>query len=202
MIWMLSIGSFVYGLFSPLGIGGLLLTLFLIFYFDATFIPTLPELFTVVIFMAQPTPSFAVLMVITLSVAEFCGVTTLYILFTRFRLPAWMKKRIVGYSKFLIVPDEKAILLNRVAPVIPFLGAFIATCDWPFGRSILYNFAGGAAKYSLLIAMASTLLYYLSNGTLAELFTIAAVAVLIGVSFMLSSVRRRRMRKGAEGGPA
>ena len=80
MILMLSLGSFIYDIFSPLGVGGLLLTLFVIFYFDATFVPTLPELFTVIIFIANPTPVFGVLMVATLSTAEFCGVTTLYLL--------------------------------------------------------------------------------------------------------------------------
>lgn len=199
MILMLSLGSFIYDIFSPLGVGGLLLTLFVIFYFDATFVPTLPELFTVLIYIANPTPVFGILMVATLSVAEFCGVTTLYLLVRRFRLPEWMRKRLLSYTKFLLVPDEKIILLNRVAPVIPFLGAFIATCEWPYGRSVIYNFVGGAVKYSLIIVMASYFLSVFSVGWEAELITILAIAVLIAASYLLS-VRRRRKLIGSQSG--
>src|SRR5207249_9507820 len=37
---------------------------------------------------------------------------------------------------FLGVPDERAILLNRIAPVVPFVGAFIATLRWNYRRSM------------------------------------------------------------------
>ncbi len=191
---MLSIGSLVYGIFGPLGIFGLLAALFIIFYFDATVLPTLPELFTVIIFLAHPVPLFGVLMVATLSAAEFCGVTTLYLLVRRYALPQWMRRRIVDYSKFLIVRDEKVILVNRVAPIIPFLGAFMATCDWPYGRSVVYNFAGGAVKYGLIIIMASYLLSLFSNEMLAEIVTIITVLALICASYLMSAYRKRRMR--------
>lgn len=200
MILMLSLGSFIYGIFSPLGAVGLLLTLFVIFYFDATFFPTLPELFTVIIFLADPSPLFGLLMVAALSGAEFAGVTTLYLLVRRFRLPEWMRKRILAYSKFLIVPDEKIILLNRVAPVIPFLGAFIATCEWPYGRSVVYNFIGGVVKYSLIIVMASYFLSVFSAEWEAELVTIVAVAFLIALSYLLSVRRRRKLMSSRAGG--
>lgn len=200
MIGMLSIGSFVYGLFSPLGIAGLLLALFVIFYLDATFVPTLPELFTVIIFMAYPVVLFGVVMVFTLSAAEFGGVTTLYLVVKKFSLPERFRKRILEYSKFLVVPDEKIILLNRIAPVIPFLGAFIATCEWPYGRSVAYNFAGGIVKYGLIIAMASYLLSLFSSGWQAELLTLSAIAVLIGSSYALSVYRKKRIMRTAAGG--
>ena len=107
---------------------------------------------------------------------------------------------LLSYTKFLLVPDEKIILVNRVAPVIPFLGAFIATCEWPYGRSIVYNFAGGAVKYSLIIVMASYLLSIFSVGWEAELITILAVAVLIAASYLLSLRRRSKLMSSQTGG--
>lgn len=195
MMRMLSVGSFIYVVFRPLGVGGLLLALFVIFYFDATLFPTLPELFTVIIFLAHPVPIFGVAMVLTLSAAEFSGVTTLYLLVRKFKLPDWIGRRIKGYTRFLIIPNEKIILLNRVAPVIPFLGAFIATCNWPYGRSVAFNFIGGGTKYSLIILMASSLLSFFTNSSEAETVTIAAIILLIGVSYTLSTVRRSKMTR-------
>ncbi len=197
---MLSIGQFVYDLFQPLGVYGLLAALFLIFYFDSTLIPTLPELFTVIIFLAHPVPIFGVMMIATLCAAEFCGVTTLYLVVRKYTLPQWMRRRIVEYSRFLVVRDEKMILLNRIAPVIPFLGAFIATCEWPYGRSILYNFVGGVAKYSLIVVMASYFLLLFSDQTLAEVITVVAVLALVGFSYLLSVRRKKKLEQSSAGG--
>lgn len=202
MIGMLSIGSFVYGLFSPLGIAGLLAALFVIFYFDSTIIPMVPELFTVIIFMAHPSTLFGILMVLTLSAGEFSGLTTLYLVVRRFRLPARIRNRIQQYSKFLLIPDEKMILLNRIAPVIPFLGAFIATCDWPYGKSVAFNFTGGLIKYSLIIALASYVLVVFSSSLTAELITIVAILALMGLSYSLSVIRRRSIAGRNTGGPS
>lgn len=197
---MLSIGQFVYDLFQPLGVLGLLAALFVIFYFDSTLVPTLPELFTVIIFLAHPVPIFGLMMIVTLCAAEFSGVTTLYLVVRKYTLPEWMRRRIVEYSRFLVVRDEKIILFNRIAPVIPFLGAFIATCEWPYGRSIFYNFMGGVVKYSLIVVMASYFLVLFSDQTLAEVMTVVAVLALVSTSFVLSVRRKRKLQRSTSGG--
>ena len=146
MIRTITVGQFVYAFFRPYGESGLLLALFVIFYLDATFFPTLPELFTVIIFLAMPKPEFGLLMLVTISIAEFSGITSLYYIVKYYDLPNWIKNKMVSYSKLFIVKDEKVILLNRIAPVIPFLGAFIATCRWPYAKSIFYNFGAGGVS--------------------------------------------------------
>jgi membrane protein YqaA with SNARE-associated domain len=195
---MITVGQFVYALFRPYGETGLLLALFLIFFLDATFFPTLPELFTVIIFLAMPVPVFALLMLATISVAEFSGINSLYFIVKHHDLPAWIKSKMISYSRFFIVKDEKIILVNRVAPVIPFLGAFIAICQWHYWKSIVYNFTGGLVKYTLIILLASFLLIIFSNQFEAEVVTIVAIGVLIGVSAFLSHREKRRLGMEAE----
>ncbi len=195
---MITVGQFVYALFRPYGETGLLLALFIIFFLDATFFPTLPELFTVVIFLAMPISGFALLMLAIISIAEFSGINSLYYIVKHHDLPLWIKSKMIAYSRFFIVKDEKIILMNRVAPVIPFLGAFIATCEWHYGRSIAYNFIGGLVKYALIILLASFLLSIFSNQFEAEVITIVAVGSLIGVSAYLSNREKRRLGMGAE----
>ena len=35
------------------------------------------------------------------------------------------------------------ILINRIAPILPFLGAFIALAGWKLKRSLIYVVVGG-----------------------------------------------------------
>jgi len=188
--------AFLFNAFRPYGYAGLLAALFLIFYLDATVFPTLPELFTVLIFMALPTLTFALMMLAVISFSEFFGISTLYTAFRRFKLPDWMRRKLVIYSKFFALKDERVILVNRIAPVIPYLGAFIATCDWPYGRSLWYNFIGGMLKYALIIAMAGFILSFFGNALVSGLFTIVAVLTLIAVSWFLSFKEKRKFENG------
>ena len=40
------------------------------------------------------------------------------------------------------VSDERIILVNRVVPVVPLMGAFIATMKWDPRKSLFYVFIG------------------------------------------------------------
>ncbi|MBX8631950.1 MAG: hypothetical protein KIY12_04955 [Thermoplasmata archaeon] len=135
-------------------------------------------------------------MLLTISIAEFSGITSLYFIVKYYELPTWIRSKMLSYSRLFILKDEKVILLNRVAPVIPFLGAFIATCRWPYAKSIFYNFIGGISKYLLIILLASFLLSVFSNQFEAEIITLFAVATIIGVSAYLSSRERKRLGAG------
>ncbi len=172
---------------------GMLLALFLLFYIDAIVFPTLPELFTIVIFAANPTLEWGLMILVTIAIAEFLGISTLYIVVRRVRVPQRVQDAADRYRNFLFVSDERVILMNRLAPMLPFLGAFVAMCSWSFYRSVFYNFIGGMLKYGLIL-MASGFFYEAFTSDLATLFTIVMVLFFIGLSVVASIYQRRRLR--------
>jgi len=95
------------------------------------------------------------------------------------------------WTTFLVVRDERLILLNRVAPVIPFVGAFIATLGWDYRRSMAYVAVGGMAKYAILlfVVFAIGVAY---NPSTARWITLGIVVVVVAVSVLASSLYRRR----------
>jgi hypothetical protein len=188
---MIAPGTFVYDVFRPLGSPGLLLALFLIFYLDATVVPTFPEFFTALIYLAHPGILFAVMMLAVLSAGEFLGISTLYFAVLHADIPEWLSGRMKRYTSFFVLGDERMILMNRITPVIPYLGAFIATCNWSFRRSVFYNFIGGIAKYTAIILLATIFLTVFSNALLADSAVLIAVIILIVISWTYSLVKRR-----------
>lgn len=189
---MAEIGQFFYDILSPLGIIGLLLCVFLLFYIDSIIFPTLPELFTIIIFSVDPTIGFAGEILLTIVLAEVLGLTTLYLIVKRVKVPTKIERAIEQYSKMLLVKDEKMILLNRVVPVLPFMGAFVAICDWNYRRSVAYTVISGVLKYGAILALSSIFYAYLSSGT-ATIVTILLVLGLIAISLVLSYVKKERM---------
>jgi len=188
---MFDLGQSITSTLTPLGEAGLLLTIFALFYIDAIIFPTLPELFTVIVFMVTPTTSFAVLILVTIAIAEFSGFCTLYFLVRYVRVPKVVQNAVSRYCKFLVVKDEKVILFNRIAPMVPFIGAFAAIMKWDFRRCILYTFVGGVAKYGAILALSNLFYVYLSSG-LASTVTLILIAIVIAASFVLSLARRKK----------
>lgn len=202
---MADIGQSILDLFAGLGLVGWLLAIFLIFYIDAILFPTLPELFVIIIFFAGqgtiPDLEFAVLILITIAIAETMGVLTLYSLVSRIRIPPRMEKAIHKYRDFLLVRDERMILINRIAPILPFLGAFVAICKWNLRKTLTYTVIGGTIKYGLIIAMAGSLVYYFEAG-IARTVTVVIVLIIIVVSFILSYYRKKKLGDVCENPPA
>jgi membrane protein YqaA with SNARE-associated domain len=198
---MFSVGEAFYGLFSPLGLAGWLICVFLLFYIDAIVFPTLPELFVVLFFMAghDTMPDWALwsLFVLTIAVAEVLGLTTLYLVIRRVRVPPKIASAVERYRRFLLCTDERMILLNRVAPILPFIGAFVAICNWSFRRSVFYLVLGGTLKYGLILAASSYFLTYFEKGLAAD-FTLLMVIAIMAISFIVSTYRKRRA--GQDGG--
>ena len=196
---MVDIGQEVYHFFSALGPLGWLAAIFVLFYIDAIIFPTLPELITVIIFIAglQTTSAWAlgILILATIAVAEFAGLATLYLIVKKLKVPKTIHRVVCKYKDFLIVKDERIILVNRIAPVLPFLGAFVAILDWSFRKAVIYTLVGGVVKYGLILLLSSWFFEFLSAGT-AELVTLIMVIGILVASFALSLVRRRRMKKG------
>ncbi|HUV24503.1 MAG TPA: hypothetical protein VMW26_03645 [Methanomassiliicoccales archaeon] len=188
------LGHIIYELFSVMGVPGLLLCIFLLFYVDAILIPTLPELFTVIIFMAIPEPWFAGLILFTIAGAEFLGLTTLYVIVKGVRIPGKIEAAVHKYRDFLIVRDERMIIVNRFAPVLPFMGAFVAICGWSYRKAVIYTLASGVIKYGAILALSNLFYAYFSEGT-AGTFTIIMVLFILALSLVVSVYRRSMMKK-------
>lgn len=181
-------------------VAGLLAWVFILFYIDSIIFPTLPEFFTVVIFIANPTVTFAVEILCTIVLAEFLGFNTLYFIVKRVRVPKVIERAAKKYCQFLLVSDEKIILVNRIAPVVPFVGAFAALQNWKWTRCVLYNLIGGVLKYGAILAMSNIFFAYLSSGT-AQLVTIALVLAVIAISFVWSFFRRKKVPAACDAEP-
>ncbi|MFQ5883485.1 MAG: hypothetical protein ACE5IO_00120 [Thermoplasmata archaeon] len=196
------IGDFIYDLFHSLGPVFVLLTLYLIFLIDAAIFPALPEVFAVLFFLANPLPEGSALIwglaVLCIAIlGELTGNTALYLivrnlLVKKKKMPSFLERLMKRYMDFLIVKDEKIILVNRVAPVVPMVGAFMAVCEWSYRRSMTYIFFGSVAKYSFLLLLVGFFGVVYERGT-AEIFALVAVLAIIVISGLLSVVYRRRI---------
>lgn len=197
---MVSVGEFFSGLFAFLGPWGSLLALFLIFAVDAMLIPTVPEVwFVITLSFAPPGTEPAVWSALVLLMAiggEAVGNTVLYLvvrnaLVRRGRMPAWIERPMRRWTSFLVLRDERLILLNRVAPVLPMVGAFVATLGWSYPRSLAYIVIGAAAKYGALLLLVRYLQITYDPGV-AVYVTLALVIAVVGASVVASVLLRRR----------
>ncbi len=194
---MTDIGTMVYDLFQPLGIYGGLVCIFILFYVDAILFPTVPELFTVIIFTTVPlNPGPSLLMyaggvLATIVVAEITGVITLYMIVKRAKVPERICEVIRRYQAFLFCRDERMILVNRIAPVVPFLGAFIAVTRWSLKKSLAFVVIGGVLKYGIILALSGLFVVYFSQGT-ARIATVVMVLLIILLSVIVSYYRKRK----------
>lgn len=194
---MTDVGTLVYELFQPLGLWGGLVCIFILFYIDAILFPTVPELFTVIIFTTVPIfpgPSLVMYaggVLLTIVVAEIAGVMTLYLIVMQAKLPDRICNIVRRYQAFLFCQDERMILVNRIAPVVPFLGAFIALTHWQLRRSLIYVVIGGVVKYGIILVLSGLFVVYFAQGT-ARMATIIMVILIILVSVIVSCYRKRR----------
>lgn len=190
---MADIGTMVNGLFLPLGLVGGLLGLFILFYLNALAVPTLPELFLVLIFTTQygiDPLTLAILILIVATIGEAAGLLTLYALVKRVRVPQRWQRAFDRYQNFLLVHDERMILVNRVAPLLWFLGAFVALAHWDLRLSLTYQALGGLIKYGFILVLGGLFLTYTQQGT-ALWATLIIVAIMLALSFLISFRRRR-----------
>ncbi len=169
----------------------MLLCIFLIFLVDALVFPTLPELFFVISFMYRPELSFGLELLTVAIIAEIIGVAVLYLIVSHVRIPQRVERVVNKYIGFLVLGDERLILLNRVAPMIPFCGAFIKIAGWNFKRSMLYVVVGCVVKYGLILLMNDFFFRYFS-GNDAEIYTIAFILAVIVISFILSTFYKKK----------
>ena len=192
---MADITSVIISIFNPVNVVGGLVCIFLLFYIDAIFFPTVPELFTVGIFAAQTqisTLAFGLLILVTIAVSEVLGFCTLYYVVRKVKVPKLIQKGVNKFRAFLIYPDERMILVNRIAPIVPFLGAFASICNWSLRRSLKYILIGGVVKYGLIL-LASGLFIEYWGGPMATIAVLTLVIGVIVISFIASYYRKKKI---------
>ena len=191
----INIGQVIYDLFGDNGDLGVLLCIFLIFLLDALLVPTLPELFFILGFMAgaeHNTPIvFGCELLLMAILAELVGILSLYYVVKHIRIPKKIEKLVDTYTKFLVMGDERLLLLNRMAPMIPFAGAFIAIAKWDLKKSIFYIVLGCVLKYGIIMLLSNMFLDFFSSDQ-AQLFMIIMIVVVLAVSMVLSIVVKKR----------
>ena len=122
--------------------------MYLIFVVDASVIFTLPEVFVVLFFSLHslyglPPVVWAMALLVMAVTGEATGNTLLYWFVKRLlvrtgRMPKRIETLMRRWMNFLILHDERIILLNRVIPVVPFVGAFIAALKWNYPKSLAF----------------------------------------------------------------
>ena len=190
-----NIGQIIYDLFGDNGDLGVLLCIFLIFLLDALLVPTLPELFFILGFMAgaeHNTPIvFGCELLLVAILAELVVILSLYYVVKHIRIPKKIEKLVDTYTKFLVMGDERLLLLNRIAPMIPFAGAFIAIAKWDLKKSMFYIVLGCVLKYGIIMLLSNMFLDFF-NSNQAQLFMIIMIVVVIAVSMIMSFVIKKR----------
>jgi len=192
------IGEDIIGFFSSMGDVGMLLALTVIILIDGTGFPTLPEVWMVFIFGAHPGSfGWGVVVVLVASFASLGGNFILYSIVKLAKPPRWIRKAMVKYTDFLIVSDERLLLLNRLAPVVPYTGAFMAVCNWNIRKCATYLIVGAMAK-STAVVILSWLSYDNLRQDLAPWVALGAVVVVMLLSLVVSLIYKRRV--GLKGG--
>lgn len=192
---MAGITDIIISIFNPTNVVGGLICIFLLFYIDAIIFPTVPELFTVGIFASQTqisTLGFGLLILVTIAISEVLGFCTLYYIVRKVKVPRLIQRGVDKFQAFLIYPDERMILVNRIAPIVPFLGAFASLCNWSLKKSLTYVLIGGVIKYGLILLASGLFIEYWGgpNATIAVLTLVIGVIV---ISFVASYYRKKRL---------
>ncbi|TLZ59010.1 MAG: hypothetical protein E6K16_07720 [Methanobacteriota archaeon] len=179
--------------------------MYLIFVVDAAVIPTLPEVFVVGFFSLHsdfgiPPVLWAAALLGMALAGEATGNSLLYFAVNRAlvrtgRMPKRIETLMRRWTNFLILHDERIILLNRVIPVVPFIGAFIAALKWSYPKSLAYILIGAAVKYSALLLLVGAIgVTY--DPSIATWITLSLVVGLVVVSAIGSLVFRKRVARG------
>lgn len=193
----MNFGDWLFSLFDGFGPEWVLLCIGLLFFLDALLIPTLPEVFFIMGFDRQPTALFGAELLGVAIIGELIGIFSLYYIVKHIRVPKRIAKIADRYVNFLIVSDEKALLMNRVAPMIPFAGAFIALVDsWDLKKCVFYIVTGCILKYGAIL-LASGFFYSFFTGRMAQQVMLIFIIAVIVISFVASYVKKRR--SGLEG---
>lgn len=190
----MGIGDFLFELFAGLGDQGILLCIFVLFFLDALLVPTLPELFFILAIGANTSWSFSLLVLVVGFAGEMAGVFLLYNVVKRTGLPKRIDKALKKYVNFLIVSDEKVMLINRVAPMVPFTGAFMAVMRkrWDVNKCLFWLVIGYVFKYGLIMVFGQTATAFFDGGTSRTVMLVTIIVVIV-LSAVVSFMRKKKM---------
>lgn len=188
------LGDQILQFFEGFGREGMLLALFFIFITDSTLFPMVPEFFLLVIYATNPVTSWGVTVVAIAAAAIMCGNTLLYLIVKKTGVPRFVERAMKAYSSIMIAKDEKMLLVNRIAPVLPYTGAFIAINRWDYKKSMIYIVFGGVAKFSVLVLLSGAFYIWFSRG-FAQTATFMLILITIVVGVILSYMRKRSIEK-------
>jgi len=186
------IGEEIVGSFTSFGEMGMLAALALLVLVDGAGVPTVPEVWLVFFFGAHPeTFAWGLTIAIVASVAGLGGILIQYSLARFARLPKKVGRVMKRYTDFLILHDERLLLLNKAAPMIPYSGAFVALLGWDLKKSLAYSFLGALGKTTMIV----TLTYFTYGGLAREVagwVSIVVVGCVMGSSLVFSLILKRK----------
>ncbi len=186
------LGQDIISLFASLGDFGMLIAIVVIILIDGAAFPTLPEVWMVWIFGVHPeSMSWAAILVVVASAASLLGNFTLYSFVRLVRLPHWLQKKMRQYTNFLLVHDERLLLLNRIAPILPYTGAFIAVCKWNLKKSAVFIFTSALLKFTIIVLISWASFESLKS-EVAPWVSLGFVATFLTASIIASFAYRRR----------
>ena len=193
-----TIGDWIIEFFSSWGWLGMLLALYFLSILDSVAMPVLPDIFAVLIFLGDVSWDWGLMVLAVALLGDITGDSLLYIFVKKVRVPGFIQKISKKYVEFFLVSDERLILLNRIAPVMPFTGAFIAMLDWDYKKSMFYIFIGGIVKYGALFLMVGAFNVAWTKDT-AQLVSIIMVLAMVGISMAASYLYRKNKMKPRAG---
>ncbi len=193
----MDVGQFLFNVFGADGGLGVVLCIFLIFLIDALLFPTLPEFFFIMGFSYDPSIGFGLQLLLAAVVAEWIGIFSLYYVVKHVRIPSKVSKVVDKYVNFLMLKDERLLLLNRIAPMIPFAGAFICIARWDIRKSWFYITLGCVLKYGVIMLLSDQLYRYYAES--AQTMTLVMLVIILAISFALSFVMKRRNGLDSDG---
>jgi hypothetical protein len=190
------IGQHIFDLFRNLGDLGMFIAIAIVIWLDGAAFPTLPEAWLVFIWNAHPDPSFGfgLTLVLVATTASVAGTLSLYSVVKLTGLPKRIQKAMSGYTNWLIVNDERLLVLNRFAPLIPYTGAFIAANNWDIRKATIYLVGSALLKFSAWVTVFAVLRENIVGG-LSPWISLALVAIVITASTIVSLTYRKK-RKG------
>ncbi len=186
------IGDAIIGFFSNFGVWGMLLAIYVIFLIDSMIFPALPDFFLLVIYSTNPSATWGIELLAMAVLASFSGNSLLYLITKRYSPPGFIKNLMKKYSKMLIIKDERILLVNRIAPVLPYTGAFIAIRNWDYKKSISYIVVGAAIKFGFLLILSGTFYDLFERGA-AERATFTLIIVTITAGIIAAHLEKKRL---------
>ncbi|HEX2066573.1 MAG TPA: hypothetical protein VHI93_07155 [Candidatus Thermoplasmatota archaeon] len=165
-----------------------------IFVLDGLGLPLMPEVAALLAFAQDPSLLWGALLLALIVAMEVAAALFLYAAVATLGTPRPVRRLMGGYTAAMLVRDERLLLLNRVVPVLPFAGAFIAVNGWRPLRSLAYIALGSAGKYALVFLL-SGLAYAYFAGPWALAASVGLGALFLAVSWSLSLRRWMAARR-------